>query len=373
MEMGGVEKVMLNVMEGLDKDIFEVDVILSLNQGELRNDFPKHVGKYYLAEGREDMSSQSILQKAQLLKRRRALNKWLRNPSKIDKELLQKEYDIEVAMTYNDFDLVLNSSNPNSKKVGWFHSEIDIPGLQPLVPGILEAFPQFDTMVYCSQRIQELMHQNYPELQYPNEKVIVNSIPIEDIKIKSKEETNDFPAYNAPTFISVGRLHYRKGYHKLIEAHKRLIEEGFQHQIIIIGEGEQRSLLEEKITDYDLKDSFKLLGNKMNPYPYIAQSDFFILPSESEAWPLVVAEALVLQKPTIATAVGDIPEMIKNEETGLLISYSVEEMYLSMKKILTHPNLVSEIKNNLKNIENQFDNNAINAQIEDLFLKLATQ
>ncbi len=111
----------------------------------------------------------------------------------------------------------------------------------------------------------------------------------------------------------------------------------------------------------------------MNPYPYIKNADYFILSSESEAWPLVIAEALILQKPIIATETGDVGLMIKDRETGYLINYDTREMYEAMKTFLTDTELISKIKKNLETIEDQFDNkkifNAVEKIIEDLSQK----
>ena len=362
MEMGGVEKVMLSIVNNLNPEKFEITVCLNLNQGELRNEFPPHIRKLYLAEGKEDFSKNIILQKIQLYQRKKKLEKLRKNPEIIDKQYLKEHFDIEIGMTYNDFESVLNSSNKNSKKIGWFHSEINVPGLNPLLPEILKQFPQFDVMVYCSQKIKDLMHIHHPELHFPREKVIINAISIEEIKVKAAEKIEPFS--EKPSFVSVGRLHYRKGYHKLIEAHTKLIREGHDHQILIVGEGEHRQNLEKLIKENKVERTFILLGNKMNPYPYIKNADFFILPSESEAWPLVIAEALILQKPIIATDTGDVSMMIAPEKTGILIPYKVEEMYYSMKRFLTDKPLISEIKNNLQNIEDQFDNKKIFESIE---------
>ena len=362
MEMGGVEKVMLSIINNLNPEKFEITVCLNLNQGELRNEFPPHIRKLYLAEGKEDFSKNIILQKIQLYQRKKKLEKLRKNPEIIDKQYLREYYDIEIGMTYNDFESVLNSSNKNSKKIGWFHSEINVPGLKPLLPEILKQFPQFDVMVYCSQKIKDLMHIHHPDLHFPREKVIINAISIEEIKVKAAEKIEAFS--EKPSFVSVGRLHYRKGYHKLIEAHTKLIREGHDHQILIVGEGEHRQNLEKLIKENKVERTFILLGNKMNPYPYIKNADFFILPSESEAWPLVIAEALILQKPIIATDTGDVSMMIAPEKTGILIPYKVEEMYYSMKRFLTDKPLISEIKSNLQNIEDQFDNKKIFESIE---------
>ncbi len=92
--------------------------------------------------------------------------------------------------------------------------------MKPLVPNILKSFPKFDHMIYCSQNIKDLMHKCYPDLQYPAESVVINAIPIEEIKKKAEEAIEPLP--QGPVFVSVGRLHSRKGYHKLIDAHKNL-------------------------------------------------------------------------------------------------------------------------------------------------------
>ena len=369
MEMGGVEKVMLSLLNNLDKEKFDMTVLLSLNQGELRNEFPHHVRKIYLVEGKEDLSTNPVLQKIQLLQRKWKLEKFRKNPEKIDREILKNEFDVEIAMTYNDFEPVLNSSNKNSKKIGWFHSEIDLPKLQPLVPQILEQFPQFDHMVYCSEKIMQIMHRSYPNLKYPPESVIINAVPVDEIRKKSEEKIPDFK--DRPAFVSVGRLHTRKGFHKLMDAHHRLLKEGFGHSVVIIGDGEELPNLLIQQKKLGVEETFILAGNKMNPYPYIKNADFFIMPSESEAWPLVISEALILKKPIIATRVGDVDLMIEDGKTGHLIRYETSEIYEAMKKFLTDETFVQNIKENLIYIDKQFDNQKIFDAVEKIIINLA--
>jgi len=371
MEMGGVEKVILSILHNLNPEKFDITVCLNLNQGELRNEFPEHVKKIYLTDGKEDFSTNPLIHKLQLVRRRLKLSRALKDHTLSDRILGNKKFDIEIAPTYSAFSSVINSSNTASKKIGWFHSEINVPTLQPLVPDILTNFPQFDHMIYCSQKIKDLMHKYYPELQYPEESVVINAIPIEEIKKKAEEKIEALP--EGPVFVSVGRLHNRKGYHKLIDAHKRLIDEGFHHSIIVIGSGEEMKNLTEQIRMNNVQHTFILNGNKMNPYPYVKNADYFILPSESEAWPLVIAEALILQKPIIATDTGDVGVMIKDRETGYLINYDTDEMYTAMKTFLTDPELISRIRKNLETIEDQFDNqkifDAVEGILEDLYQK----
>ncbi|GEM_PF-103177 len=368
MEMGGVEKVLLSILNNLDRDRFEMTVLLNLNQGELRDEIPVHVHKVWLAEGREDMSLKPIIRNFQLLKRRLILKRHQANPRRIDRKLNMQKFDVEIAMDWRDFQAVLDSTNTHSKKIAWFHSEIDHPKFQSIVPQVLEQFPKFDQIVYCSEKIKALMHQHYPQLNYPEENVIINAIPIHDIKEKALEEITNFPA--GPVFVAVGRLHTRKGFHKLMEAHAQLLKKGYRHSVIIVGDGEEMDHLKRQRSQLNVENSFILARNQMNPYAYMKRADFFIMPSESEAWPLVLAEALILQKPVIATDVGDVSQIISHLETGYLINFDTAEIFNAMKLFLTDNEVVRQIKNNLAKIETQFDNQKIFCNIEQMLFNL---
>ncbi|MDH6251910.1 glycosyltransferase involved in cell wall biosynthesis [Chryseobacterium sp. H1D6B] len=367
MEMGGVEKVILSILNNLNKEKFEMAVCLNINQGELRDEFPTYVRKVYLTEGREDLSKNALIQKFQLAKRKLRLQKAQKNPT-IAEVILNEKYDVEIAPTYAAFASVLNSTNKNSKKIGWFHSDITLPKLQPLVPEILKQIPQFDYFIFGSQQTKDILIETYPDLEIPESQVILNAIPIEELKNKAKVFTPELP--KKPVFVSVARLHSRKGFHKLMEAHARLLKDGFDHHIIVIGDGEEKENLKKQAESLGVAGSFELLGSLMNPYPYVKNADFFILPSESEGWPLIIADTLILQKPIISTNVGGIPEMVTHEKTGWLINYEVDDMYDSMKRFMTDEKLISEIKDNLTNIEKQFDNQKIFDAVENIITKL---
>lgn len=369
MEMGGVEKVLLSLLNNIDREQFEMTVLLNIDQGELRNEIPAHVKKIWLAKGREDFGKNKIILNLRLLLRRLKLEVFKTFPALTDIFILKNKYDIEIAMDWRDFEAVLSSTNKKSKKIAWFHSEINEKKLAVLVPKILKQFPRFDQIVYCSDNIKKLMHREHPNLAYPPESVIINAVPVEEIKKKAAAENPEMP--KSPVFAAVGRLHTRKGFHKLMDAHARLILEGFEHSVMIIGDGEEYENLLEQQKKLGVEESFILSGNKMNPYPYIKNADFFIMPSESEAWPLVIAEALILQKPIIATDTGDVSLLIKNRKTGLLITYDTEEIYRAMKQFLTDQTLISDLKKNLLTIENQFDSARIFKEIEDLLINLA--
>ncbi|WP_042720197.1 glycosyltransferase [Flavobacterium sp. B17] len=368
MEMGGVEKVVLSMLNHLKREKFELTICLNINQGELRNEFPSHVRKVYIAKGKEDFSKNPLIRKLQLALRWIKLNKARKDPSIADR-ILQDQFDVEIATTYSVYETVLNSTNKKSKKIAWLHSDLTLPSFDAYRENIFQNMQQFDYIIYGSQQCKDVLEEKYYDVQFPPGKVILNAIPIEEIKEKALAFIPEFE--NVPTFVSVGRLDIRKGYRTLLEAHQKLLAEGFIHHIYVIGNGDDYEMLSKRIDELGIKNSFKLLGTQINPYPYVKNADFYIMPSESEGWPLIIAETLILQKPIIATAVGGVPEMIDHKITGYLTEYSEEGLYNGIKEFLTNKNLVENIQKNLTDIEHKFDNKKIFDAVEEIIEDLA--
>ena len=367
MEMGGVEKVILNLFQNIDRTKFDITYIVSLHQGELRNNVPPHVHYIKINRGKEDFSKIPLINKIQMMARGLKIKFFEKFPAVSDAIYLKEKFDVEVASTYADYNSVLKSPNKNSKKVGWLHSDITSPGLKVILPELLKNLQRFDHVIYGSQQSYDILHQTFPDVRMKKESVILNAIPMEELKVKAKDFPVDY--MNIPTFVSVARLHSRKGFHKLLEAHKLLLDEGLPHQIIVIGDGEERKNLENQIKKLGVEDTFKLLGTKMNPYPYVKNADFYIMPSQTEGWPLIIAETLILQIPIIATDVGGIPEMITHKKNGYLVDYDSEKMKEAMKVFLTDTALVETIKEQLKQSEKQFDNQKIYDEVTKILEK----
>lgn len=370
MEMGGVEKVLLSMLNNLDRNKFDISLCLNLHQGELRDQIPTFIPYKTLAMGKEDFPKNPLLNRLYLMVRGFKLLVFRKFPFIVDKFILKNDADIEIATGYTMFSDVLNSANKKSKKIGWFHSDITFPKLQPIVPQLLKQISQFDYFIFGSQQAKDIFVETYPNIKLPPNSVILNTIPIDEIKQKADESRPKIISNNLPTFVAVGRLHSRKGHHKLLEAHYRLLKENIQHQILVIGDGEERENLQKNIQHLGVEQSFRLLGTLTNPYPYIKNADFFIMPSESEGWPLIIAETLILQKPIIATNVGGIPEMITHHKNGILTEYNVEALYQAMKEAMTNDELIKNIKQNLLQSEEQFDNQKIFKSVERILTQI---
>jgi len=364
LEMGGVPRVVLDLLENLPKEKFDLTLLLNLYQGELRTEIPKEIKLVVIAGGKEEFSDNPVLRKLQFICRRLKLAFYEKFPSVLYKRKLKTEFDIEVAPGYTEFEWVLNSPNKKSRKIGWFHTDVSYDKDQNRVMKRINLMKEFDWMIFGSAQTRQIIDDLY-RVNYPNSSVIYNVINIEEARTKADLMKVDFAIH--PVFCSVGRLHFRKGYDALIRIHKRLWDEGFAHSVAVIGGGNEMENLKNQTKELDVEKTFLLLDTQKNPYAFMKEAEFFILPSRSESYPLIIGEAMGLGKPIISTNVGGIAEMIENEVDGLLVNFDEEEIYTAMKRFLTEPELVEQLKRGTKKAEEKFDAQKIYNQVVEVF------
>lgn len=137
---------------------------------------------------------------------------------------------------------------------------------------------------------------------------------------------------------TIAELHPVKGLETLIESAKEISKEK-DVQFVIIGEGQARQELEEKIQFSNLQNNVILLGFLDNAAKYLKAFDLFVLPSKSEALALVILEAGLAKVPIIASRVGGIPEIISDTKYGKLFESGNSEQ------------LTKEITDSIENYE----------------------
>ncbi len=365
LEMGGVPRVVLDLLRNLPKNQFDITLLLNLYQGELRTEIPKGIRLVVLAGGKEDFSTNPLIHKIQLILRRLKLGYYEMFLAVLYKRKLKEEFDIEVAPGYAEFEWILNSPNKKSRKIGWFHTDVSYDIDQNRVMKRINLMKQFDWMIFGSNQTRQVIDDLYG-MRYPNSSVIYNVIKLQEARRKSEEFPVEFQFH--PHFISMGRLHSRKGFDVLMKVHKKLLNDGFQHHISIIGGGNEMGSLIELRKDLGVESSFHLLGAQINPWPYVKAADFFILPSKSESYPLTIGEVMALHKPIISTNVGGIPEMIEDGIDGILVKADEEAIYQAMKSFLTNPKLTERLIEGTKTADVKFDETKIYGQIIKVFL-----
>jgi len=364
MEMGGVERVLLDLLENLPRDLFDITFFLTLNQGELRSNIPKDIKVITFQKGKEDMSNNKLLRTLQLVKRNLTLLFYRKNPKLLYKKIIKDDFDIEIAPTYAEFENIL-SSPLKSRKIAWFHTDVSYDPNQKRVLSRINNLKKFDWLIFGSKQTRDVIKDLY-QIEYPKSSVIYNAIKIDEVRKKAEE----FPVHYDlhPVFSSMGRLHSRKNYHTLMNIHKRLSDEGFSHSIAVIGGGSEMENLKKQAKELKVEKTFLLLDTQTNPYPYIKNSDYFVLPSESESYPLTIGEVMGLHIPIISTNVGGIPEMIDHQVDGYLINPDENSIYEGMKLFLTNSEIPNKIKDNTEKAIEKFDNQKIYNEVTEVFL-----
>jgi glycosyltransferase involved in cell wall biosynthesis len=121
--------------------------------------------------------------------------------------------------------------------------------------------------------------------------------------------------------LSVGRLSREKGHADLIRAFPRIRElvGDSPLRLVLVGEGPERSRIEELCRVLNLTDLVILAGQQDDINPYYGIADVFLLPSHSEGCPNVLLEAMAAGVPVVASAVGGIPEVATNGRDAILV------------------------------------------------------
>ena len=138
---------------------------------------------------------------------------------------------------------------------------------------------------------------------------------------------------NSKIILSVGRLTYQKGFDMLLEIAKKIFPENPQWKWIILGEGEDRKLLDNKIERYNLQGQVLLKGNVNNVEKYYENSAIFVMTSRFEGLPMALLEAKAHRLPIISFQCKTGPaELVKNGINGYLVE---ENNIQEMGKVLT--------------------------------------
>lgn len=153
-------------------------------------------------------------------------------------------------------------------------------------------------------------------------------------------DQNPTPIPQNSRLVCVARLAEQKGHLILLEAINKLVLEGISLKLILVGDGYLRPQIETLITQMNLQDYVEITGWMSNSEvrQQILDSQAMVLPSFAEGLPVVIMEALALNRPVISTYVAGIPELLENHICGALVpSGSVSELTSAIRKILHLP------------------------------------
>ena len=265
LQAGGAEKVLVDLVNALDKNKFDITVMTVCDFGDLKYQLNKNI-KYrsifkfkFLKKitGNKkygqtiNTSTKKNLLKEFLINCYKSF--WrIANLDKFYRKHIKEEYDIEVAFLEGiPAKIISHSSNPKSKKVVWLHVDLINENKSECfftsVDEQKQVYRAFDEIVCVSGVVKESFCKKY-DFDGNRVKVIYNPINEKTIQKKSVEEITDLTKTNF-TFCTVGRLAKQKGYDRLLRAVKRLNDDNLACDIWIIGVGVLEGELKKRSDD----------------------------------------------------------------------------------------------------------------------------
>lgn len=278
-----------------------------------------------------------------------------------------EKYDVEIGFFRGlSVKIISGSTNKASKKIAWVHSDFKHCG------GVTNNFKSLKDTKYAYSKYEKIVcvsrqaEESFNEIIGFHDKttVIYNMIPTDSILEKSKE-TIDIKKEKF-AILSVGHLINVKGFDRLLEAVKRLNDDGFDFDLWLVGYGED----EDKLKEYAKKNNLnnvKFLGFEKNPYKYMKNADLYVCSSRYEGFNLTVAEALFLETPVISTDCTGPREILADGEYGMLVDNSTEGLYNGINNLLKNKGVLDTYKSKAIMRKPFFDQYDIIKSIENLF------
>lgn len=324
---GGAEKVLVNMVNNLNPEKYDITVVAIFDEGVHRDALAKHIHyKYFLKKS---------FNGNKYFFRSFTPEFWYKRVFGSD------EYDIVVSYLEGTCARFVSGCK-NAKKAAWIHSR-----QEPKKYSICfknkkeadEAYSSFDKTVFVAQSLKEHFIQFCPAFE--KAEVLYNVNETDKIIRLSEEEPAEKGLFDddVPTISFLGKLTENKGVIRLANIHVRLKKENIPHRFLLMGEGSEKEDAEKILAENNAQDDFVFLGFQKNPYKYLARTDMFVCSSFSEGFSTATTEALILGVPVVVTDCSGMKEMLGDNEFGIITENDEEALYEGVRKMLTDENL----------------------------------
>ncbi|WEV16557.1 glycosyltransferase [Clostridium perfringens D] len=353
MEVGGVERSLISMLDNFDYDNHEVDLMLYSHTGDF---MPLLNNKVNLLKEDRKYSTfrKSIVETFKqgniLLGSSRILARIFANlKGKINKTneygvyqmqlmwkyalpflpKIEKEYDVAISYLWPHY--FIAEKVKAIKKIAWIHT--DYSTIETDVNLDLKMWDKFDHIVAVSEECKNAFLTKYPILK-EKIKVIENITSPDFIKKMAKENIECIEEDNSFKVLSVARLSHAKGIDRAVKALKILHERGLTNiKWYVVGYGGDEEIIRKLIEENNFQESFILLGKKFNPYPYMKKCDLYVQPSRYEGKAVTVGEAQILGKPVMITNYTTAKSQVKEGFDGYICDSTIEGIADGIEKL----------------------------------------
>lgn len=331
--IGGIEKCLVNLLNVLPESGYSVDLLLMNPEYTMKPQVKRSV--HYLDTfgyvlNIEDTISE-IKKRGGFLRNIGLLLKYiifrlrikLRFPAWTIFKPLPDHYDIAVAYSQNGFSpyYVIDKVKAD-RKVLWYHNgAYEKNGKE--YERDKDYYNRFDHIVAVSSDCAKVLRNKFG---FDDKKLLILRNICDSESIRRNALAFVPSTYTNAQFhiATVGRLTSEKGADLALQACHLLCQKGRDICWHWIGDGNQASVIQEKIRQHGLQQQFLLEGSQTNPYPFILHADIYVQPSYYEAYSTTITEAKILCKPIVTTDVGGMRDQLVDGKTGLIIPIDVK-------------------------------------------------
>lgn len=369
LHIGGVQKALLNLLREA-APYYDITLLLFYKGGEWLEDIPEQIKvitpnsnfQYY---GLTKYDAKNIREKLArvfwALMTRLVGRKWTSRCMGVFQKKLDG-YDVAVSFLHsgnehtfyggcNEFVLQCVDAR---KKITFLHC--DYEKIKADSKYNREIYRKFDVIAACSRGCRKAFLNVMP--QYASKTVVVeNCHNYEEIKHLAYCESVVF-SEDKIHIVSVARFGKEKGILRAILAIAKLGEQAKKIRYYVIGTGAEFSKAKSLICEKGIEDTVILVGEKKNPYGYMQAADLLLIPSRSEAAPMVIGESASLGTPILMTRTSSAQEMVEESGFGWVCNNSVLGIEEGIRAVLMEPEKLYDRREFLK--AQKFDNhNAI--------------
>lgn len=362
---GGAQRHLINIVNSIDYEIFEVTLLLYSRKGELLEDVNSNVR--IISPSRNFFSDRfftfNVLCGVVLTSRTIIAWKpdimYSRHWCKIPNAILGKLFNVRsVSGEGNNLDATLFKQTIKIR-IFYFLRWLGI---------------RYSTAIVANSKslCNELTDVFKPA---SGVEVIYNGVDISKIRLQSKEdEYHPWFDKKYPLIVSVGRLSEQKDHKTFIQA-LAIANKRSYARAIIIGEGILKNSLKELSNKLGINDRVDFMGNRSNPFPYIANSDFLVCSSKYEGLSNVILEAMALGIPVISTDHDHgADELIQNGVNGILVPVGdPDKMAKAILELINNKELYTSISNECKKKSGNFSLERLGSNYENYFKRLVSR
>lgn len=368
MELGGVERSLLGLLDSIDYDRYDVDIFLMRHSGEL---MPYLNPKANLLPEIPQYASLAVPMSS-LLKTGQLGVLCGRLSGKLAAQRFDKRHPSEkpsvTALTYSHkytlssmpqissktYDLAVSFLTPHyfvrervkaKKYAAWIHT--DYTALSFDRASELDMWGGYDTICGVSEQASERFKTAFRELA-GKVQTIENILPKELIGKQAQEPQKDMPTGTGKVLLSVGRFCDAKNFDNVPDICRRLVEDGLDVKWYLIGYGGDEALIRRKIDDAVMQERVVILGKKDNPYPYMRACDLYVQPSRYEGKAVTVREAQLLSKPVVITSYATSGSQLEDGVDGVIVPMDNAGCAAGIAALLRAPERMRRLSDNCK-------------------------